>query len=194
MEVIIVLGVVFLVVLVMVTLASLFNFNENGPESVRIHFGTLLTGLIGSLISLVVIGTGVAYATNNHFYNMHEEYQIEVANVGVMREKMETLKPELKDELYAQYQGLEKELVDAVRNRDTGELKALFERYPKLLASLALKDVMREYVSLTEDVARAKLVVNAVARAFNVAHNVRPAKWFAPNDLPNSLPLLPERK
>ena len=135
---------------------------------------------------LTAVFGGTSY--HNHFYNLHEEYTTSRANVGVTEEKVGILFVELR-ELVDTYMGHEEKLINAVENRDTNELRALFERYPRLMASTNVQQLANEYTALINEVAQAKLTANAVARAFNTSNLVLPARWFAPDDLAHSLPL-----
>lgn len=135
---------------------------------------------------LTAVFGGTSY--HNHFYNLYEEYTTSRANVGVTEEKVGVLFVELR-ELVDIYIGHEEKLINAVENRDTNELKALFERYPRLMASTNVQQLTNEYIALIDEVALAKLTANAVARAFNASNRILPARWFAPDDLAHSLQL-----
>ena len=87
------------------------------------------------------------------------------------------------------YISLDKELVETVKDRDTSEMRMLFERYPQLKAFGDVRDTMKDYMQLVDDVAFQERTVNAVARAYNSAQQTRPSRWFTPDNVPLSLEL-----
>ena len=183
-------SIIFAVVGVIGTLSFLVAaFVDDRHEEKKIKFGT--TTVLGILTFILIIGAYLFGSTHysNHFYKLYEEYSASRANVGVMEAKADALEDDLTTLLntYIEHEG---SLVDVVGGRNLEELRLLFERYPKLQASSNVQQVTSEFITLVEDIVAARLVVNAVARAYNTSQRVVPVSWFAPDDLPNSLALL----
>lgn len=177
----IILAVVGVVVILIVLLLP-----ENKEDRVvvpALFFGTL---------TLMFVAGGYLFGSahyQNHFHSLYEEYQTAQANVGVMEQKADILGEDL-EVLLNTYIGHERSLIDVVEERNIEELRLLFERPPQLQASSNVQQVTKEFITLVEDIVQAKLVVNAVARAYNTSQRVIPVSWFAPDDLPSSLALL----
>ena len=187
MEVLAILMIVLGVVGLIVTVVTLF-IRETRPAGPAV-------GVVVAVVCFVLAAVFGGTYYHNHFYSLHEEYNTSRANVGVMDEKAGILQGELLT-LLDIYIGHEERLIAAVENRNTSSLRALFERYPRLMASANVQQVTNKYIVLIDDVARAKLTANAVGRAFNTSNRVIPASWFAPGDLPDSLPMydIPESR
>lgn len=186
-----VLFIIFAVAGVIFTLsflvAACVNNGYNGKK--REDFG--VAAVLGILTFMLIIGAYLFGSTHysNHFYKLYEEYNTSRANVGIMEAKADALEDDLTTllNIYIEHEG---SLVDVVGGRNLEELRLLFERYPQLQASSNVQQVTSEFITLVEDIVNARLVVNAVARAYNTSQNIVPTSWFAPKDLPASLTLI----
>ena len=145
-----------------------------------------------SFVCMLILGLlmyfSAQFGYSNNFYNLHEEYRAEKSNVDILEKKLGVLESKLLD-LMESYINLDKELVETVKDRDTSEMRMLFERYPQLKAFGDVRDTMKDYMQLVDDVAFQERTVNAVARAYNSAQQTRPSRWFTPDNVPLSLEL-----
>jgi len=179
-------GAAFSILAIALLVIGVIGLFVQGKKQIKENIGLVLGGVVLAAIMIPVFVFSYAGNQVNGFYNTVQNYETARADVDVLETKVERLGAELLT-FRDQYVGLDQTLAEAVSERDTENLRVLFERYPELKASKNAQKSMTDFIRIVDDVIYKKQVANVFAEHHNKRVKRYPSKWFVPGDVPAKL-------
>jgi len=164
------------------TITTLANLFPSRGE-IEWQFVTLGAVLIG--IAIIPLSYSVIQIIKNYFVELHTHVKQKDAGIGILEKQYDDLEKKLQD-LVEKYFSHEKSLLDAVKDRSSEKLSALFENYPELKAMGGTKELINKIVSLRNSIASAQSDYNYSVRSYNEYALKAPYKNFIPEELEKS--------